>query len=864
MRRLDRFAALALVLSPFVAGMPPLSAAGRAYLVRSYTTVSAGDSIGDREAGASGAFWLTLGTYDVTGKYNPRVTRLALDGTSSSWALDATPQSYPPTAVRRDPANGSVWVLVPLFTERQSALYKLDPLSNAVTRYQLTFTATHLTLDPVSGVPWFSGTGNLGRLTGSTQAVFALDNFSGRTSTIDTQRRIWLSADNATLKSFSIDTGTVETYADAQASMVLLDVDSSTGRVWGVKSSQNRLICFTPATREKVEFPLVLTAANWGGIGSGAGGLISVASAYGPHFLSHDPSKMLDGTRTTLAVPTAQPIFAASSTLLPQNLLAVKTDSTETPVDRVVYAENDGGRYLFPTTGVGLVSVLWSDGGNTLTGTSPIQLWQPLSSATSFTTRAVLPVVAEVRPSDPVSNFLTEVTLTNIDASSAVVLTLQTAEASYAVNVTVGPGGTRVFSNIIQSLRDLGASGIPPGSVGTLTARFSNGKGLMAARVYTKFGDGTLFPAGATTGLGYSSIDPATELFVNRSSLNGLKNTAGFRTNVAVANLCGGLGTCPALSVTLQFTNDETGVQVGEKSLQVPPNQVSQVNAPLADFGPALGETFSVLIQPYSEGISGYEAYATVISNTNADAAFIRAEALTASYNLTLPVVTDAGGIGTRFTSECAITSTIGTTAVADVTFTSALSGNSVTEVLTLPANRGVRYPNAVDHFRQLAPDKVAADDYGPIRIALREYATAFASARTTAANGTGLGFTAIDPNIARAQKRKRIVGLKQTDTFRTNLAVVHPGATTSDTTAPITVKVTITDATGNQVGSPLTQTLQPGRLFQWTKILSDSLGVTGEGYVATIERTAGSDAFDAYVTIIDGTTTDPTFLRAE
>lgn len=36
------------------------------------------------------------------------------------------------------------------------------------------------------------------------------------------------------------------------------------------------------------------------------------------------------------------------------------------------------------------------------------------------------------------------------------------------------------------------------------------------------------------------------------------------------------------------------------------------------------------------------------------------------------------------------------------------------------------------------------------------------------------------------------------------------------------------------------------------------------EGYVATIERTAGNDAFDAYVTIIDGVSTDPTFLRAE
>lgn len=864
MSRTARIAALALALAPLVSNELPLSAAGKAYLVRSFPGMVSSDSIGDREPGASGAFWFTSASYDnPTGNQVPRVVRLATDGSSSTWILDPVPQAFSPTAVRRDPANGTVWVLVPLFAQRQAVLYKLNPASNAVTRYPLTFVATHLALDPVTGVPWFTGAGSVGRLTGNTQALFLAANCNGTSSAFDAQRRLWLSSDDGTFKSFSIDTGAIDTYDDAQGSMTLLVADSSAGRVWGVRQGQDRLICFTPSTREKVEFPLVLTSANWGGIGAGSGGLISLTSAYGPHFLSQDPGKMTDGVATTLRAPVSQPLFPVATALAQQNIVATRSDASTAPVERVVYAESDRGRTLFSASGIGYVSILWSDGGETLTGTGPIQLWQPLGASTSFTTRAVLPVVAEVRPQDPVANFLTEVTLTNIDASSAIVLTLQTPDASYPVNLTLAPGTTRVFPAVIQSLRDLGASSIPPGSVGTLTARFSNGKGLMAARVYTKFGDATLFPVGATTGLGYSSIDPSTEIFVYRSSLNGLKNTPDFRTNVAVVNLCGALGTCPSLSANLQFFNDITGAKVGETSLEVPPNQVSQVNAPLSNFGGA-GESFSVQIQPSSEGSTGYEAYATVISNTNQDAAFIRADPVAASYNLTLPVVTDAGGIGTRFTSECAITSTSASTAVADVTFTSALSGNSVSEVLTLSPGRGVRYPNAVDHFRMLSPGKVGADDYGPIRIGFREFKTGVASARTSAANGTGLGFTAIDPYVARAQRRKRIVGLKQTDSFRTNLAVVHPGATTNDPVAPISVKVTITNAAGVVVGNPLTQTLLPGRLFQWTRILSDSLGVTGEGYVATIERTAGNDPFDAYVTIIDAISTDPTFLRAE
>ena len=70
-------------------------------------------------------------------------------------------------------------------------------------------------------------------------------------------------------------------------------------------------------------------------------------------------------------------------------------------------------------------------------------------------------------------------------------------------------------------------------------------------------------------------------------------------------------------------------------------------------------------------------------------------------------------------------------------------------------------------------------------------------------------------------------------------------------------------DPVGNAVAAPLTRTLAPGELYQFTKLL-EQLGVTGDGFTATIERTSGVDAFDAYATIIDNVSSDPTFLRAE
>lgn len=853
-RRSPRIVALVLVAAVLFA--PGADAAsGRAFRVRAFLLGNVADgSAGDRSPGPDGPFWFGVGLYDnPTGFYTPVLRCLETNGVLTSWTLDA-PQSFFAASVRRDPATGRLWVLVPRIDADASVLYSLDPGSNAQTRTPVPFRAFSMSLD-AAGAPWIAGTGKLARLAGGSFRVFPIAGLGGRISRVDGQGRLWLQRDDDRIAAFSTSSESLDVYADSTEELNSPDVDPS-GAVWGWRGAQDRLIRFDPATRVVATYRLVNTASNWARL-QATGDQVNLAASYGPHFLSFTPAKGTALSTATLAAPTTS--LPSSSTVSAATTTSEAPRSAETLAfaDRIAYAEDDEGRALFTTNGVGYQSLVWAGGGETLTGAGPIQWWRPLGPSETFTTKAALPVAVEVRPDDPTSNFFTEVTISNVDADANVGLTFRAGGVDYTTGTTVPAGRSVGLGNVVRSLRELGAA-IPAGAAaGTLTATFTNGAGRLSARVYTKF------PDGATTGSGYGSLDPSAELFTYRKSLNGLKNTAAFRTNVAVANLCGADGACGTLSVTADFYDDATGDRVGGATLTVPPREWRQLDAPLAGLG-ATGETFTVLFTPVTASVAGYDAYATIVDNATQDSAFVRATPVGGSSNLTLPVVVDAQGIGTRFTSECSITNTTAVPAIADVTFTSTATGSTVHEVLNLGVGRGVRYANAVDHFRQLDPSKVAANDSGPLRVALRDFASGFVSSRTTASNGMGLGFTAIDPYLARAQRKKRVVGLKQTAAFRTNLAVVHSGATTNDPAAPITITVTVLDANGAQVGSPLTTTLLPGRLQQWNQLLSANFGVQGEGYTAVVERTAGQDAFDAYATVIDNLSSDPTFVRGE
>ncbi|HYN40309.1 MAG TPA: hypothetical protein VE129_00920 [Thermoanaerobaculia bacterium] len=847
-------AAAALVLLPSAA-----FAAGKAYRVTLSAASGVEGSTGDREAGANGAFWFPGAEYDnPTGGWKPRVQRLAPSGALTTWSLDATARSFFPVAVRRNAGTGRVFVLVPLAAEQRALVYSLDPGTGNATRTEIPFLARSLRLDTQDGSAWLVGRDLVARLAGSSLTTWTLTGVVEAAGRFDAARRLWLGTEGGVLLSLTAD-GSVTLWGSGSSLGTLLTLDEDGTELWGMDGSKDRLVRFRPATGERTAFPQVRTVSNWAGIAV-SGGTVALASSYGPHVLTGEVAGLTGGTTTILTPNPGDAGLAATAAVPAVAVVPLRTDTTIESTVRTVYAPSDDGRALFTTSGETYRALPWAGGGEFFVTTGGVELWSPLEAGTPFVTRQVLPVAVEVRPGDPTRNFFTGVTVANLDADQNVVLTLTTASGTYTLPVDLAAGATRVFPNVIQSFRDLGGAALPPGETvaGTLEAAFRRGAGSLSARVFTRL------PDASTTGLGFTSLDAAREARVFRKALNGLKNTPAFRTNVAVANLCGLEGGCTTLDVSADFFDDATGAAVGTVALQVPPGQWRQLDSPLASFPGAVGETFSVLFVPFSVGSAAYDAYATVVSNANQDAAFVRASPADRASNLTLPVITDAGGIGTRFTSECAITNTTGGPAVADVTFTSSVSGSTVSETLTLATGLGVLWPNAVDHFRALSPGVVRPDDYGPLRIAFRDFAAGFASARTTASNGTGLGFTAIDPYVERAKRTKRIVGLVQNERFRTNLAVVHAGATGSDPAAKITVKATVRDGGGMVVGAPLERTLGPGQLHQWTRVLSDFLGASGEGFTATIERTDGFEPFDAYVTVIDNTSTDPVFVRAE
>lgn len=837
----------------------PAVASGAAYRSVLYPVAGNEGSSGDREAGASGAFWIPSSAYDnPTGGWKPIVHRLDPAGGVVKWELDPVARSFFPAAVRWHSAGGRAIVLVPLGAEQKALVYALDPATGAATRTELPFLARSLRLDPQDGSAWLVGRDTVARLSGGTLRAWTIPGVVEAAGRFDAGGRLWLATEGGVLHSMTRD-GALSSWGPGSSPGTLLTVDESGTELWGVDGARDRLVRFRPSTGERTVWPQVRPVSNWAGLAVSAG-TVALAASYGPHVVSAAVADLGPGTTTVSTGSPVQTGAPADSTATPVPVTPVRTDSTVTTSARTLYAPLEDGRGLLTTSGEAYRALLWAGAGTFLVATEGVELWTPLAAGAPFTTRQVLPVAVEVRPNDPTRNFFTEVTVANLDAARDVLLTLTTSTAVHALAIDLPAGTSQVFPNVVETFRDLGLAYLPPGETvaGTLAAEFRGGTGSLAARVYTRF------PDGSTTGLGFTSLDAAREARVFRKTLNGLKNTAGFRTNVAVANLCGLEESCPTLDVSADFFDDATGTAVGTATLQVPPGQWKQVDAPLTGFAGATGETFSVVFVPFSPGAAGYDAYATVVSNANQDAAFVRATPSERASNLTLPVVTDAGGIDTRFTSELALTNTTGAPAVADVTFTSAKSGNVVSETLELAAGLGVLWPNAVGHFRSIAPASVQADDYGPVRFAFRDFASGFASVRTTASNGTGLGFTAIDPFVDRAKRTKRIVGLVETSRFRTNLAVVHAGATGADPSATVTLRVTVRDASGAVVGTPLEKTLGPGQLHQWTRILADPLGRTGEGFTATIERVDGLDPFDAYVTVIDNASTDPVFVRAE
>ncbi len=233
-----------------------------------------------------------------------------------------------------------------------------------------------------------------------------------------------------------------------------------------------------------------------------------------------------------------------------------------------------------------------------------------------------------------------------------------------------------------------------------------------------------------------------------------------------------------------------------------------------------------------------------------------------------VPIVLDVTGRnGTRFTTELTLTNA-GTTPIRVVmTYTAATvlgaTGSGTIEE-SLGSGRQLVLTDAIAYLRGKGlsiPE--GPGQGGTLRLlfsGLSSPTAAGALARTTTPSGrgrAGLAYPAV--NVSRAEPYgalgPALLGLRENDQDRSNLAVVHAGLD-----APITLQVTLYPPAGEPKVLPAIE-LAPGQWRQLDSVLAGS-GL-GEG-LARVTRVAGTDPFLAYAVINDNVTGDGSYVRGD
>ncbi len=199
----------------------------------------------------------------------------------------------------------------------------------------------------------------------------------------------------------------------------------------------------------------------------------------------------------------------------------------------------------------------------------------------------------------------------------------------------------------------------------------------------------------------------------------------------------------------------------------------------------------------------------------------------------------------------------------------------------TLPAGQQVYIPDVIAYLSANGW-ALPSDGSGKLGtffatfVGVSDPATVFAGSRTSTPNlsvSVGGAFGTFAPAVpagsATSSGDSWIYGLRENESFRSNLAVVHaPGTSSGVTSGPVSLEIQLFDGdSGGQAGAPLTRTLQPGEFAQYNSILSRAgTGVTN-GY-ARVRRTSGTDGFIAYGVVNDGGsagggTSDGSFLAS-
>jgi hypothetical protein len=233
---------------------------------------------------------------------------------------------------------------------------------------------------------------------------------------------------------------------------------------------------------------------------------------------------------------------------------------------------------------------------------------------------------------------------------------------------------------------------------------------------------------------------------------------------------------------------------------------------------------------------------------------------------VTVPIVLSSAGLnGSFFTSELTLTNRGTTDASITYAFTSAFGGSSGTAPDTLAAGRQKVVPDTIEFLKGLGvPVGASGNRGGTLKITFTNLSSPDAGAatvRTTSAVAGGRAGLSYPGLLSSRLLSSPVViaGLRQTDTDRSNVAVLNAGGPADGN---ITLRVTVFSGEKlNNVSQALPDVvLSPGGFSQISGILTSNGLAFTNGYVE-VQRIVGTAPFYAYGVINDQATSDGSFV---
>lgn len=494
--------------------------------------------------------------------------------------------------------------------------------------------------------------------------------------------------------------------------------------------------------------------------------------------------------------------------------------------------------------------------GGSMTATSSRDIAFVQGTAPSATAR--LPVAVQA-PGANQTFFTTEATIASPDGPAAVVLTFTPVGGA---PLTLGdpvavPRGSRYIPDVFQPFRDEGLLGQGQSLVGTLSARTAGGIAPVLTERVTNLPRSGI----GSFGLSFGSR-PDGQGVSDEAWVCGLITGSTFRSNLSIAHVRGGSG--GDLGLVMEVYDGGTGQQVPGSPRQVvlPPDGFTQVNN-FAGFVVRPNVPYLVRVRRVS-GDDQFRAYGTIIDAVTGDPSYVEGSRPSGNGGFTkihVPSVVEAAGLyGAFFTSDVVVANRSATGNVV-VSFRLQAQGSwEVSEPIVLGPHQSRIVTNIVQFFRDhgarltapvvglLHVDFGGGDGYVLVRTS--------SPASSRPGSGTfGLAYPG-RRDAEEAQTNVLLPGARKSGAFRSNLSLVHVGDDRS-----ITLSYRLVASLGGATVGSGEVTLVPGQFFQVSDVVG-ALGGSPGFYDVVVTRTAGSDPWEAYLTILDNVTNDGSFVE--